>query len=83
LEAKKLVIDISTGEEKVVDYEPEELAEYLADSKEEAAKHAARQAEKEARKAEQSAKAAAKQAAQEKLKALGLSPEEIAAITGA
>ena len=82
MEAKKLVIDISTGEEKVVDYEPEELAEYLASSKQEAAKHAAKQAEKEARESEQSAKAAAKQAAQDKLKALGLTDLEIAAITG-
>lgn len=83
MEAKKLVIDVSTGQEKVFDYEPEELAEYLASSEKEAAKYAARQAEQEAREAEQQAIAAAKQAAQDKLKSLGLTDLEIAAITGA
>ena len=72
----KVIVDCSTGIESVVELTDVEIAELEA---------AAAQAEQErlAREAEAQALAAAKQAAQDKLKALGLTDIEIAAITGA
>jgi hypothetical protein len=71
---EKVIIDCSTGEQTVVPMTPEEIAELEA---------VAAQAEAERLAAEQEAqaKAAAKAAAEAKLAALGLTPEEIKAIT--
>lgn len=70
----KVVVDCSTGEQTVLPLTAEEIAQLEID-----------RATAEARKAEEdadaAAKAAAKQSAQEKLKSLGLSDIEIAAIT--
>ena len=68
-------INCTTGEVTERDFTPEEKAQREAD----AAKFAQEQAEREA---EAAAKAAAKQAAQDKLKALGLTDLEVAAIAG-
>lgn len=70
----KVVVDCSTGEQTVLPLTAEEIAQREAD----AAEFAARKAEEDA---DAAAKAAAKQSAQEKLKSLGLSDIEIAAIT--
>lgn len=70
----KVVVDCSTGEQTVLPLTAEEIAQREAD----AAEFAARKAEEDAA---AEAKAAAKQSAQEKLKSLGLSDIEIAAIT--
>ena len=70
----KVVVDCSTGEQTVLPLTAEEIAQREAD----AAEFAARKVEEDAAEA---AKAAAKQSAQEKLKSLGLSDIEIAAIT--
>ena len=72
----KLVVDCSTGEVQEIALTTEEIAEREAM----AAEYAVQKAQEEAEKA---AKAAAKQAGQDKLKALGLTDLEIAAITGA
>lgn len=72
----KIVVDCSTGETTTVPLTPEEIAEQQAIAAQEA------QARAEAE-AEAAAKAAAKQSAEAKLKALGLSDAEIAAIIGA
>ena len=72
----KLVVDCSTGITTEVELTAEEIAQREAD----AAAFAAQQAEEEAAK---QAAAAAKQAAQDKLKALGLTDLEVAALTGA
>lgn len=71
----KVVVDCSTGEQQVIPLTAEEIAALEA---------AAAKAEEDrlAAEAEAAAKAAAKQSAQDKLKALGLSDVEIAAITG-
>lgn len=71
----KLVIDCETGEQTVVPLTPEELAEREA---------MAAQAEQDrlAREAEEAARLAAKESAEAKLAALGLTPEEIAALKG-
>jgi len=69
----KTVIDCSTGVEEVLPLTPEEVAQFEAD----AAAAEARYLEREAAAA---AKAAAKAAAHEKLAALGLSADEIAAL---
>lgn len=69
----KLVIDCSTGIESIVELSDEEMAQREID----AAEYAARKAEQDA-KAE--ALAAAKASAIEKLTALGLTAEEIAAL---
>lgn len=72
----KIIVDCSTGETTIVPLTAEEIAQREAD--------AAAWAEAEATKeAEAVAKAAAKQSAQDKLKALGLSDIEIAALIGA
>jgi hypothetical protein len=70
----KIVVDCSTGVATEVELTAEEIAQREADA-------AVFAAEKAQREAEGAAKAAAKQAAQNKLKALGLTAEEIAALT--
>jgi len=72
----KIVVDCSTGEVQEIALTAEEIAEREAM----AAEYAAQKAQEDADKA---ALSAAKQAAQDKLKALGLTDLEIAAITGA
>jgi hypothetical protein len=71
----KVVVDCSTGITEILPLTAEEIAQRETDI----AAHAARKAAEDA---EKSAKAAAKQSAQDKLKVLGLSDSEIAAITG-
>lgn len=70
----KVIVDCSTGEQSVVELTDAEIAELEA---------AAAKAEQDriAAEAEAAAVAAAKQAAQNKLAALGLTPEEIAALS--
>lgn len=70
----KVVVDCTTGEQQVIPLTAEEIAALEA---------AAAQAEQErlAAEAEAAAKAAAKAAAEAKLAALGLTPEEIAALS--
>ena len=70
----KVIVDCSTGEQTVVPLTAEEIAEL------EAAAAKAEQ-ERQAAEAEAAAKAAAKAAAEAKLAALGLTAEEIAALT--
>jgi len=70
----KVVVDCSTGEQTILPLTADEIAS-LELSRQEAE---TRKAEEDAADA---AKAAAKQSAQEKLKSLGLSDIEIAAIT--
>jgi hypothetical protein len=72
----KLVVDCSTGITTEVELTAEEIAQRETD----AAAWAQKQAEEEAAK---TAAAAAKQAAQDKLKALGLTDLEVAALVGA
>ena len=73
---EKVIVDCSTGLQEVVPLTAEEIAELEA---------AAAQAEADRLAAEQEAaqKAALKQAAQDKLKALGLTDLEVAALVGA
>ena len=72
----KLIVDCSTGVTTEVELTAEEIAQREAD--------AAAFAEAEAQRlADEQAKAAAKQAAQDKLKALGLTDLEVAALVGA
>ncbi len=70
----KLIVDCSTGVTTEVELTAEEIAQREAD----AAAFAAEQAAKEA---EEAARLAAKGAAQQKLMSLGLTAEEIAALT--
>jgi len=70
----KLIVDCSTGETTEVELTAEEIAQREAD----AAAFAVAQA---AREAEEAARLAAKGAAQQKLMSLGLTAEEIAALT--
>ena len=70
----KIIVDCSTGISTEVELTAEEIAQMEAD----AARFAEEQA---AREAEEAAKAAAKAAAESKLAALGLTADEIAAIT--
>ena len=72
----KLVVDCSTGAVEEVELTAEEIAQREAD----AAAYAEAKAKEEA---DAQAKAAAKQAAQDKLKALGLTDIEVAALVGA
>lgn len=72
----KVIVNCETGVQEVVPLTAAEIAELEA-----AAAQAAE--EKAAAEAEAAAKAAAKQAAQDKLKALGLSDLEVAALVGA
>jgi hypothetical protein len=69
----KIVVDCSTGEQTIVPLTAEEIAQRETD----AAAYAAQQAIQEA---EEAAKAEAKASAEAKLKALGLSDAEIAAL---
>lgn len=70
----KVIVDCSTGEQSVVELTDAEIAELET---------AAAKAEQDrlAAEAEAAAVAAAKQAAENKLAALGLTPEEIAALS--
>lgn len=70
----KLVIDCSTGEETIVELTAEEIAEAEA-------RAAQAEVERLAAEAEAAAKAEAKANAEAKLAALGLTPEEIAALS--
>ena len=70
----KLIINCETGEQTEVELTAEEIAQREAD----AAAFAVEQAEREAAEA---AKATAKASAETKLAALGLSADEIAALT--
>lgn len=70
----KLVVDCSTGEQTTVPLTVEEIQQREADAAAFAAEQAARQAEEEA-------KAQAKASAEAKLAALGLTAEEIAALS--
>lgn len=71
---KKLVVDLATGTQQYIDLTPEEIAQREVD--EQAAAIAKAEADAEAQ-----AKADAKLSAQAKLQALGLSGDEITAIT--
>jgi hypothetical protein len=71
---EKVIVDCSTGETTVVPLTAEEIA-----ANEAAAAQA--EADRLAAEAEAQAKAEAKAAAEAKLAALGLTPEEIAALT--
>jgi len=64
------IINASTGEEILREMSAEELAQWEAQN-----------ANEESMRKEEAAKQAARQSALEKLSALGLSPEEISAIT--
>jgi hypothetical protein len=70
---KKIIVDCSTGIQTEVDLTQEELAQRELDAQ----AYAAQQAIQEA---EEAAKAEAKASAEAKLKALGLSDAEIAAL---
>lgn len=70
----KIVVDCSTGVESIIELTDEEIAQLEAD-------RAAWAAEQAAREAADQAAAEAKASAQAKLAALGLTPEEIAALS--
>lgn len=70
----KVIVDCSTGEETILPLTAEEIAQMEAD-------RAVWEAEQERLAEEAAATAAAKESAQSKLKALGLSDEEIAALS--
>jgi hypothetical protein len=70
----KVIVDCSTGEETIVPLTAEEIAQLEAD-------RVAFEAAQVAAEAEAQAKAEAKAAAEAKLAALGLTAEEIAALT--
>ena len=72
---KKIVVDCSTGETTEVDLTAEEIAQLELD-------RAAAETERLAREAEATAKANTKASAETKLKALGLSDAEVAALLG-
>lgn len=71
---KKLVVDVAKGTHTYVDLTPEELEQRAIDA-------AAAEVARQEREAAEQAKADAKLAAQAKLQALGLSGEEVAALT--
>lgn len=71
---KKLVVDVAKGTSQYIDLTPEEIEQRAVDAQ-------AAAIEKAEREAAEQAKADAKLSAQAKLQALGLSGEEIAAIT--
>jgi len=71
---KKLIVDLEKGTQEYVDLTPAEIAE----RDQQAAEFATRKAEEDAK---AQAEADAKLAAQAKLQALGLTGDEIAAIT--
>ena len=70
----KVIVDCSTGVTTEVELTAEEIAQREADA-------VKAEADRAAREAEEAAKAAAKASAEAKLAALGLSAEEIAALT--
>jgi len=72
----KIVINCETNSAEEIEYTAEEIAERNQ-------RQAELEAQRLAQEAEQAAKEAARLAALEKLAALGLSPEEVAAIKGA
>ena len=71
---KKLVIDLPTGTQQYIDLTPEEIEQRAVDAQ-------AAEIERAEREAAEQAKADAKLSAQAKLQALGLSGDEITAIT--
>ena len=71
---KKLVVDLATGTQQYIDLTPEEIAQREVDAQ-------AAAIEKAERDATEATKADAKLSAQAKLQALGLSGDEITAIT--
>ena len=71
---KKLVVDLATGTQQYIDLTPEELEQRSIDA-------ANAELERQAREVAEQAKADAKLSAQAKLQALGLSGDEITAIT--
>ena len=71
---KKLVVDVAKGTQSYVDLTPEEIAQRAVDAQ-------AAEIERAEREAAEQAKADAKLTAQAKLAALGLSVEEIEAIS--
>jgi hypothetical protein len=71
---KKLVVDVAKGTHSYIDLTPEEIEQRAVDAQ-------AAAIEKAEREAAETAKADAKLAAQAKLQALGLTGDEIAAIT--
>lgn len=71
---KKLVVDLATGTQQYIDLTPEELEQRAIDA-------ANAELERQQREAAEQAKADAKLSAQAKLQALGLSGDEITAIT--
>lgn len=70
----KVIVDCSTGVESVIELTDEEIAQLEAD-------RAAWAAEQAAREAAEAAKAQSKASAEAKLASLGLTAEEIAALT--
>lgn len=70
----RIEVDCSTGEQKIIELTDAEMVEYHA-------RVEAANADRAEREAKETAKADAKLAAQAKLQALGLTGEEIAAIT--
>lgn len=70
----KLIVDCSTGEQTVVELTDEEIAQLEAD-------RAAAEAQRAEQEAAEAAAAEAKTSAQAKLASLGLTAEEIAALT--
>ncbi len=71
---KKLVVDVAKGTQSYIDLTPEEIEQRAVDAQ-------AAEIEKAEREAAEAAKADAKLAAQAKLQALGLTGEEIVALT--
>lgn len=70
----RLEVNCTTGEQTIVELTDEEIAQLEADRQAWAAEQAAREAA-------EAAKAEAKASAEAKLASLGLTPEEIAALT--
>jgi molybdopterin-guanine dinucleotide biosynthesis protein len=73
---KESILDLKTGKTTYVEFTAQELKAYKAE-------RAILQAEQEGLESDKEAKELARQSGLGKLEALGLSPEEIAAITGA
>jgi DNA-binding transcriptional regulator YhcF (GntR family) len=71
---KKLIVDLAKGTQEYIDLTAEEIVQREADAATAATEQAAREAAK-------AAAQAAKESAQSKLTALGLTAEEIAALT--
>jgi hypothetical protein len=71
---KKLVVDVAKGTQSYIDLTPEEIEQRAVDAQ-------AAAIEKAEREAAEQAKADAKLTAQAKLAALGLTGEEVAALT--